>query len=170
MALALCFGLLCQSTVGSKCPTARSSCISGLQTCPRQACIRPAQHTRLRTVPWREEQALFSREKLCLTSSCLRASGNGPGMLKGQILPARRSHPCSSPRVQCAALQKPNCSNHWDGLCHTPLSFRNDARNTFSRAASPSQRMEVLSQQPQNLLTLPQGLQEGSQALDFHFV
>lgn len=40
----------------------------------------------------------------------------------------------------------------------------------FPELLPPPQRMEVLSQQPQNLLSLPQGLHEGSQALDFHFV
>lgn len=146
-----------------------SSCISGLQTCSRLS--RPAQPTRwLRGRYPSLPGKVFYRQKLYLTSSCLctclKPPGNGPEMLKGQILP-----PCApTPAVRCAALQKPKCSSHWDGLCHASFSFRKDARNTFSRAASPSQRMKVLSQQPWNLLTLPQGSQEGSQALDFHSV
>lgn len=82
-ALALCFGLLCGCTAAAAAhpPLPGPTAFLGSQTCPGLS--RPAQPTRLRTVPRREGQLPFSRHNPYLTSSCLRPPGNGPGMLKG---------------------------------------------------------------------------------------
>lgn len=97
---------------GSTRPTARPSCTSGLQTCPGLA--RPAQPTRLRTVPRREGQVPFSRQKPYLTSSCLRPPGNGPGMLKGQFLPTGAPTPAALPELDVQYFESQTAATGMD--------------------------------------------------------